>query len=167
MKLIISLFSDITSLIVKFWMLGIQLLVMWLIIALFVPGISWFDHTYSIITYLFIYPASFVFDLFIGYKEVLLAGDMGGSNPLANFVHLLLFLGCIALSLALPVVYWFSWALMSFIVLTSNIKIAPVGEGITSPEMKNNLHLLNGRTSIDELYAADVQANAIASALKK
>jgi len=163
----LNIISDIVDLIVKLCALGVQLLAIWLVVALFIPSIAWFDHVYNIVVYLFIQPAWFIFELFDGFKESILASDFGGENPIANFAYLLGMLGSIALALALPLAYWFSSAFFVFYVLTLGMKVKPVGEGIDSPAMKNWMHLFNGRTTVDELYAAEVQANAIAEAIKK
>lgn len=147
------------------WKLGIQLLLLWFVVALFMPGINWYDHVYNIMVNILGYPAGIVFEFFMDSYQQILAANWDNHNPLQDFVYLFGFLGCIALGLTLPLVYWYTWIMVTYVAIT---EVVPIINNIsTGNAMDNNLfYIFTGRTTVKETFEAEVIANAIAEKLK-
>jgi len=148
------------------WITGIQLLLLWFVVALFMPGIAWYDHVYNIMVNILGYPAGVVFNFFTeSYKEIL-AANWDNNNPIQDFVWLMGVLGCIALSLAIPMVYWFTWIMLTYGAI---VGIAPAINNISLPESSldgNMFHIITGRTTVQQTFDAEVIANAVSDKLK-
>jgi len=158
--------NEISDAILTIFYRGFQLLCAWLVIVLFIPGIVWFDHAWMLVQYIIVYPSGHIFDFFVSSQDFFKDKITDDTNPLEDFTFLLLWLSCIGLTLVMPVAYW-AFALFTFVVGVFGIFPALMNIPSMGPEGENIWHLVNGRTTVDETFAAEVQANAIASALKK
>lgn len=143
-----------------------------LVVALIVPGMSFMDAAEIVFSPIYIDVPAWFFHTFMGYFDALQSVDNSANNPVQDFLGLLMLLGSIACALALPVLWCVSITFAFWLAIYS---VAPkVANGIltvfggydSSPEMENWKHIINGRTTIQDTYDADVQANAIANALK-
>jgi len=79
----------------------------------------------------------------------------------------LLYLSTIALAFTLPLAFWFMWLMVSIVAVGEFVPKYLKNGFKFGPETENNWHLLNGRTTIQKTFDAEVEANAIASALNK
>ena len=175
-RIIYSIIDEATDLIVRFWLILAQLLIIWSVIAIpvsfLIEGFNWFNHIWWLVSNLIWNPAIAMFNFFSTHAEMLRTGaDWSSHNPIQDFVYILLFLGGIGLAFGSMLAFWFMWGytfLMGYIYLLpmsvqANMAYAPNN----SVEGMNTWHLLSGRTTIQDTFDAEVQANAIASALKK
>ena len=146
------------------WKFGIQLLILWFIVALFMPGIAWYDHVYNIMVNILGYPAGVVFSFFTEcYKEIL-AANWDNNNPIQDFVWLLGVIGSIALSLAIPMAYWFTWIMVTYVAIT---EIVPAINRIPTATTDGNLfYIVTGRTTVQNTFDAEVIANAVSDKIK-
>jgi len=161
--------NSLISSILEIWIFLARGLILWLIIALFIPGIIWYDHAYTLVLNLVVYPAGYIFDFFIEYYKSVLATWNPDANPIEDFANILLYLGGIACALGLPVLFfagWFWCTLIGVLTIIPKPIRAGFSEGWTA-ETENNWHLLSGRMTIDESFKQEQEANAIASALNK
>ena len=145
----------------------------YLAVALVIPGVNFWDAAEGLFSPLYIDATSWIFHTFTDFFEHFRTMDTSHYNPAQDFINLLLMLGSIGCSLLLPVLWC---VVITFVLWLSIYSAFPrVADGIltvaggsdSSPEMENWKHIANGRTTIQDTYDADVQANAIAKALKK
>jgi hypothetical protein len=116
--------------------------------------------------YIIVYPSGYIFDFFVNYQDFFKDKITDDANPIETFAFFFLWISCIGLTLAAPVAYW------AFTFFTSVIGLFGIFPALMNfpsmgPEGENIWHLVNGRTTVDETFAAEVEANAIASALKR
>jgi len=152
-----------------------------LLIAAVVPSFSLEKTAHNIFTPLYVDIPGWIFDSMTNYQEQIRTMDTSAYNPFQDFLWLVWWLSMVALSLVIPVFWWvgitFAFWLSIYaisnnagIFLISGETIPPAGaryRNHSSAEAANWLHLLNGRTTIDKTFDAEVQANAIASALNR
>lgn len=116
-----------------------------------------------------------IFYIFLGFKDYLINVDNSNYNFIQDFGWMLLLAGTLILAFALPILCWIVitfilWAILHTIAPKIAIGIINILGGssvFASPDAQNMMHLLNGRTTIQDTFDADVQANAIANALNR
>ena len=155
------------GLILKFWLIGIQLLVIWFIVAAFIPGIAWADHVYGVLHTLLVEPATTMFYFFNEIADSFRYSNWDDNNPIEDFLGLLGWLGSIGLGLVVPLGYWLMWLLMAFVAVLDFMPNNAGNGDVFDEEAENLWHLVNARTTVQDTFDAEVEANAIASALKK
>ena len=140
--------------------------------AILAPGMDFWDAAKTVFVPIYVDVPLWLFDTFSDLNESFKTEDISNNNPAQDFGWLLMFLGTLALSLALPVLWW---VIVTFLIWLSIFNVAPnLANGIltifggydSSPQAENWKHIVNGRTTIQDTYDADVQANSIADALK-
>jgi len=156
-----NIFSEIVYHLTRLTKILIQLLIVWFIVVLVIPGINWYEHVYWLGSIIVVTPTAFIYNFFTEFWQSIVAEDWSNHNPIQDAVYIMLYLGGIALSLALPVLLWLSMLFITLDTLTGWTKIGTTGS--VSADNKNIEHLLTGRTTIGHTYDADVIANAIAS----
>ncbi len=139
--------------------LAIRFILLYLVITLVIPGVNGTEHVWTLIQYVVVNPAEYMFHFFHDISNAIGNSDMSEQNPLQDFGSILMMIGCVGLSLAVPLLYILFWIVILFLSVPFDLD--------DSPEAKNMQHLLNGRTTIQDTFDAEVQANEIASALKK
>ena len=158
-----NIFTDIIYHVTRLAVVFTQLLVVWLVVALVIPGIDWYDHVYWLGSILVGAPAAFIFEFFTEYYESVLAEDWSDHNPIQDAVYIMSYLGALGLSLALPVIFVLT---QLFLVVHALTNWNTLFDGKTSPDGDNMVNLLSGRTTIQKTFDADVTANAVASKFK-
>jgi len=98
-------------------------------------------------------------------------------NGLHAFANLFAMLGCVVLMLGIPLLFAFlqvlviGAALFSMLMPSELIErnIAAEKNGGKEPQMfdRNDYYILTGRTTVDDVFKAEVEATAIAEALKR
>ena len=158
-----NIFTDIIYHATRLAVVFMQLLVVWIVIALVIPGINWYEHVYWLGEILVGVPTIFIFNFFTEYHESLSSEDWSDHNPIQDAVYIMCWLGAIGLSLAAPVILWFTQLFLVVHALTNWNTLFDVK---TSPDGDNMVNLLSGRTTIQKTFDADVTANAVASKFK-
>ncbi len=144
---------------IKSLILAIQLIFLYMIVTLVIPGVNGMDHAWSLIQYVIVYPTEYMFTFFHEIGETIRTADWSANNPLEDFIGLVLLASCTLISLAIPVLYFGFWVVL--------VIMAIPGAWNSPPESSNMDHLLAGRTTIQDTFDAEVQANEIAKALNK
>ena len=166
--------DDIFELIVHTWIFFDIFFVIALIVVLFLPDVSFFEFAQKWADFLVIAPAVFVFEYFDGVAEYF--RNAPSVNNLHAFANMCGMLGSIVLMLGLPAAFWFMHVMMAFAALFKMVmspalidrQIAAQKRGDNDNAIfdRNDFYLMTGRTTVDEIFKAEVDATAIASALK-
>lgn len=107
-----------------------------------------------------------IMNYFGDWQATLSAVNVDGLNNLESFAHLVKFVVLTGLTLALPALWVLTLIFWIYGTLLSTFPRLLWGPGASS-EAHNMMHLVTGRTTIQKTFDAEVQANAVASALDK
>ena len=185
--IILNAIEDIMNFVVTAWIYLAQCAIIVLIFMAVIPNswiyglfgfnVSWFEFTQGLADIVVIAPAVFVFEFFVGTAEYFrAAANADGINGLEAFANMCGMLGSIILMLGLPAAFWFMHVMFGFVALARFIMTPELWDRAVAAEKrndnigifdKNDFYLMTGRTTINEVYNAEVEATAIASALKK
>ena len=150
-------------------------LILWIFATIFIPGIVFVDHLQMLIMTLMVDPIVSISTFFMEFGESMRIATKEATQPVSQFSYLLVWIACKGLSLIvypMAVLMWLVGMFLGYVNLTSgetkeNFMLV-VGEIKQSSVGAANIrNLMNGRTTIEENYEKDVQANAIVEAFKK
>jgi len=164
-----NVFGDIVYYTVRIWIPIAQLLMLWTILMLVMPGVNFIEHITWLLNSVLVEPAYWMFYLFNDNAEyVRVTYLLGETNPILTFSFLLLWFGLIGLSLICVPVFWFGWICCTYVgfiagmseEMRSNWLLGTTASNY-SPTLENLQHLFMGRTTIQDTYDAEVLANEI------
>jgi hypothetical protein len=140
-----------------------------LLMGAVVPSFDFWTTFDNLFSPFYVDAPSWIFHTLSDYSETVNQMDTSNYHPMQEFFWLVWWLATVALSLALPVLWWVVvtftfWLSLYAVNQPLSLIILP---GDNSPGMANWMHLFNGRTTIQQTFDAEVQANAIASSLKR
>ncbi len=172
--LVYEVYKAIMMTILRVWSIVGSALVAWILIAIFLPGISFFEHVEWLLTVVVVNPALFLFESFSGIAEYILVNYVQvEENPVKLALSLLGWLGFVGLSLIIMPAIYFGWVVFSYMgfanLLSGKTKaqfMSMTAGGSVSGSMENLSHIFRGHTTVQKVYDADVQANSIADAIK-
>lgn len=156
----------------SFSQLTFFLFVLACVVFLLVPEIDFWDALGGLFAPFYVDIPLALFDWMSGLNESVQTMMRAENSGAKSFFFLFLLAGTIALSFVLPLAWW---AFITFWFWLSVYNVFPkfamgtlnaIG-GTDSPELNNLGHLVMGRTTMEKTYDAEVQANAIVSALNR
>jgi len=162
------------SIALPLWVLVVQILMIWMFIVLFIPDMSWTGELYKLITFYIGHPMLSIFNYFYDASE--LARHMANqplNNPIDTSYYFVKMLVCIAIGLSAPIMFLLGWFLAFFIAIIkmdyveNRLGVLQTLAGDGSGTVGNTVHMLSGHTTIQDTFDAEVQANAIAKAMKE
>ena len=166
--------DDIFELIVHTWIFFDIFFVIALIVVICLPNVSFFIFVQDWSDFLVLAPAVAVFEYFDAAAEYFRYAP--SVNNFHAFINMCGMLGCIILMFGIPLAFWFMHIMMMFAALYKIVmspalidrQIAAQKRGDNDNPIfdRNDFYLMTGRTTVDEIFKAEVDATAIASALK-
>ena len=167
-----KLFLFIAGIVINIVGWASQLLILWTALMLFWPGVDFFEHVNWLYGMIFVDPIMWAFHFFVDLTETVkvehLDVAVGASETFFWFV---MWLGCLAMTLVVGPAWVVMWLMLGYVTFVMNSvsdavrEDLLVGHGYTSPTIQNLQHLAMGRTTIQDTYDAEVQANEIAAKL--
>ena len=152
--------------------LASQLLILWTALMLFWPGVDFFEHVNWLYGLIFVEPVMWAFHFFVNLTETIKIEHLDvAPNGSEFFFWMLMWLGSIGMALIVGPLWIILWIMVGYVTFVMNSVSDEVredlllGHGNSSPTMQNLQHLAMGRTTIQDTYDAEVQANEIASKL--
>jgi len=172
---IYNVYAELMILMFRIWFFGETLLIGWIVLMIFMPGVDFFEHFTMLMNMFVIDPAIYMFNFFSGIAETIRVDYILPETNNAKLTFLVFgWLAFIGLSLVIMPAMWFIWlygAVFGFgNLLTGETKAAFFGAGnfiVSNSRSSNMQHLFMGRTTYSQIYDADVKANAIVEALKR
>lgn len=157
------------------WLYVCSGLIIWLVIALFLPDINFLEHITMLMNVIIIDPALVVFNYFYESAETIrVAYLIPETNGIMKTTYLLFWLFLIGISLVCAPLIWFGWMVFTYFgfvcLLSGEAQALFMGVSMSvkgSASSRNLNHLFMGRTSYAEIYDADVKANAIVEAFER
>jgi len=148
------------------------LIVVYFVVALIVPEMSFWTAGEFMFAPLYQDIPIFIFNGMNEHSGVVRSMNTDDYNIVQHSLWMLWWVATIGLTLVLPLLWWVFitfWLWLSVYNVFPKFAIGAVGilGGSDSPEAENWGHLVMGRTTIQDTYDAEVQANAIVSALNK
>lgn len=172
--ILLNAIEDIIGFVVTVWIYFAQCAIIVLVIVAFIPNITWFVFAQGLADMLVINPAIFVFEFFGSTKEYF--DDADSVNGLHAFANMCGMLGSIILGIGIPAAFWFAHIIFGFVAASRFIMTPALMDRWVASEKanagkvgvfdRNDFYLYTGRTTVDEVYQAEVDATAIATALK-
>ncbi len=167
-------YKFIMTTIFSIWKIVGSVLVVWVFITIFLPNINFFEHIEWLMTVVIVDPTLYLFESFSGIAEYILVNHVQvEENPVKLAFYLLGWLGFVGLSLIIMPLMYFGWFVFTYMgfgnLLSGKTKAqfyAMSAGGDSSGVLENLSHIFRGHTTVQKVYDADVQANAIADALK-
>ena len=159
----------------QLWSLVCSCLIIWLLIALFLPSINYLEHITMLMNVIIIDPVFVMFNYFYESAETIrVAYLIPETNGILMSVYVLFWLFLIGLSLLCMPLIWFGWIVFSYFgfvfLLTGDAQAMFMGASMAvkgNASSRNISHLFMGRTSLAEVYDADVKANSIVEAFNR
>jgi len=172
-KLIAKSVDIFLAIIPPLWVFLVQILMIWMVIVLFIPDMSWSDELYKLIVFYIGHPMLNMFNYFYDAFDNVKHMDWSQNNPVDDTYYFMKLLMCIVFALGLPVMFLLGWLIAFFIAVikmdyvSNRLAVLQVLAGDGSNPVNNTVHMLSGHTTIQDTFDAEVQANAIADALKR
>jgi len=143
-----------------------------LILGLVLPNLTVEGVAEAILKPMFVDFPYFLFVKIYGFSEYLHNLDYSEYGVIKTFGWMLAWLGSMAATLAVPVFYvgyliFFCWASVTSVFPRFGFGIINVLGAEQSPTMQNLGHVVMGRATLQDTIDVEVQANAIAEALRK
>lgn len=159
----------------QLWSIVCSCIIIWLLIALFLPGINYLEHITMLMNVIIIDPVFVVFNYFYESAETIrVAYLIPETTGILMSVYVLFWLFLIGLSLICMPLIWFGWMVFTYFgfvcLLTGEAQALFMGASMATKgnaSSRNISHLVMGRTSLAEVYDADVKANAIVEAFNR
>ena len=159
----------------RLWLLVCSCLIIWLIIALFLPSINYLEHVTMLMNVVIIDPVFVIKDYFYESAETIrVVYLIPETSGILKSVYVLFWLFLIGLTLICMPVIWFGWMVFTYFgfvcLLTGEAQAMFMGASMAikgNASSRNISHLFMGRTSFEEVYDADVKANAIVEAFNR